>query len=234
MSKYTTGEIAKLCDVSVRTVQYYDSRNLLVPSALSEGGRRLYSDDDVKRLRVICFLRDLGISINDIAALFSDKNPRAVIETLLEQQEAFFKNEASEAARRLEAIEDARRQIDALEAFSVESIGDVAKIMKRKNKLSRLRFFTVLSAIPLGALQWSSIILWITNGIWWLFPIWLTLSIPYAIVVSKSYFKRVAYICPECHEEFTPKLKEAFFAYHTPRMRKLSCKRCGRRCKDLY
>ena len=53
MSKYTTGEIAKLCGVSVRTVQYYDSRNLLVPSELSEGGRRLYNDDDLKRMKII-------------------------------------------------------------------------------------------------------------------------------------------------------------------------------------
>lgn len=45
MSKYTTGELAKLCNVSVRTVQYYDSRNILVPSELSEGGRRLYSEE---------------------------------------------------------------------------------------------------------------------------------------------------------------------------------------------
>ena len=30
MSKYTTGEIAKLCGVSVRTVQYYDSRNIWI------------------------------------------------------------------------------------------------------------------------------------------------------------------------------------------------------------
>ena len=44
MSKYITGEIAKLCGVSVRTVQHYDSRNILVPSELSEG-RRLYSED---------------------------------------------------------------------------------------------------------------------------------------------------------------------------------------------
>ncbi|MFR7719055.1 MAG: MerR family DNA-binding transcriptional regulator [Lachnospiraceae bacterium] len=29
MSKYTTGEIAKLCGVSVRTVQYYDTRGIL-------------------------------------------------------------------------------------------------------------------------------------------------------------------------------------------------------------
>lgn len=50
MSKYTTGEIAKLCGVSVRTVQYYDERGILIPSELSEGGRRLYSEDDYKKL----------------------------------------------------------------------------------------------------------------------------------------------------------------------------------------
>ena len=64
MSKYTTGEVAKLCGVTVRTVQYYDTRGILAPSELSEGGRRLYSDDDLKRMRVICFLRDLGFSID--------------------------------------------------------------------------------------------------------------------------------------------------------------------------
>ena len=53
MSKYTTGEIAKLCGVSVRTVQYYDERGILIPSELSEGGRRLYSEDDYKKLKII-------------------------------------------------------------------------------------------------------------------------------------------------------------------------------------
>lgn len=72
MSKYTTGEIAKLCGVSVRTVQYYDSRNILIPSELSEGGRRLYSEQDLKRMKIICFLRDAGISINSIGELLSE------------------------------------------------------------------------------------------------------------------------------------------------------------------
>ena len=75
MSKYTTGELARLCGVSVRTVQYYDQRNILVPSQLSEGGRRLYSDDDLNRMKIICFLRDMGISINSIAALFQEEHP---------------------------------------------------------------------------------------------------------------------------------------------------------------
>lgn len=37
MSKYTTGEIAKLCGVTVRTVQYYDKRGILNPSCGHKG-----------------------------------------------------------------------------------------------------------------------------------------------------------------------------------------------------
>ena len=66
MSKYTTGEMAELCGVTVRTVQYYDTRGILVPSELSEGGRRLYTEDDLRLLKVICFLREIGLSINTI------------------------------------------------------------------------------------------------------------------------------------------------------------------------
>lgn len=60
MSKYSTGELAKLCNVTVRTVQYYDTRGILIPSELSEGGRRLYSEDDLRRMKIICFLRPQG------------------------------------------------------------------------------------------------------------------------------------------------------------------------------
>ena len=86
MSKYTTGELAKLCGVSVRTVQYYDTRNILVPSELSEGGRRLYTEQDVSRLRIICFLRNAGLPISSISQLLSEENPENVIYLLLEQQ----------------------------------------------------------------------------------------------------------------------------------------------------
>lgn len=68
MSKYTTGELAKLCGVTVRTVQYYDTRDILSPSELSEGGRRLYTDDDLRQLRIICFLRDMGLPIDAIGS----------------------------------------------------------------------------------------------------------------------------------------------------------------------
>ena len=87
---YTTGEVAKLCGVSVRTVQYYDTRNILTPSELSEGGRRLYSEEDVRRMKIICFLRDAGISISSIEGLLAEKEPGKVIHMLIEQQDALL------------------------------------------------------------------------------------------------------------------------------------------------
>ena len=86
MSKYTTGELAKLCGVTVRTVQYYDTRGILIPSELSEGGRRLYTDGDLRRLKIICFLRDMGLPIDAISQLLEEEEPGRVITLLLEQQ----------------------------------------------------------------------------------------------------------------------------------------------------
>ena len=127
MSKYTTGEIAKLCGVSVRTVQYYDTRNILVPSELSEGGRRLYSEEDVKRLKIICFLRDAGISIQNIGELLSEENPREVIAVLIEEQEKLLKEEMRERKVKLELIDGIRRELKNVQQFSVESIGDIVQ-----------------------------------------------------------------------------------------------------------
>ena len=236
MSKYTTGEIAKLCGVSVRTVQYYDSRNILVPSELSEGGRRLYSEDDLKRMRIICFLREAGVPINSIGELFAEEHPEKVISILLDQQEQTLREELEEQQKKLSIVETIRRELKEVKNFSVESIGDIAFVMKNKNKLRKMRWLVVLTGIPVTALQWVSIVLWITHGLWWLFAIWACVAIPWGIVVSINYFKRVAYICPECHEVFRPRFKEVFWAYHTPKMRRLTCPKCGHRglCVEVY
>lgn len=236
MSKYTTGEIAKLCGVSVRTVQYYDSRNILIPSELSEGGRRLYSENDLKRMRIICFLRETGLPINSISELFNEEYPEKIISVLLDQQEQILREEIAEGQKKLSIIETIKRELKEIENVSVESIGDIAHIMKQNNNLAKMRWITVLTGIPVTALQWTSIVLWITHGLWWLFAIWACVAIPWGIIVSIYYYKHVAYICPECHEIFRPRFKEMFWAYHTPKMRRLTCPKCGRKglCVEVY
>lgn len=227
MSKYTTGEIAKLCGVTVRTVQYYDSRNILIPSELSEGGRRIYSDDDLKRMRIICFLREAGVSINGIESLLHDEHPEKVIRLLLEQQEKALREELSEVQKKLNILEDIRQGLKNVEQFSLESIDDIATIMKSKQKLRKIRRTMLLIGIPLLILQLSSIVLWIAAGIWQLFILWAAAMISFGIWGSRYYRRSVAYICPECHKVFKPRFKEVFFANHTPTLRKLTCTCCG-------
>ena len=236
MSKYTTGELAKLCEVSVRTVQYYDDRGILIPSQISEGGRRLYSEEDLKKMRIICFLREAGIPINGISTLFSEENPESIISILLEQQEKELLEDLSATQKKLEIIYGIKNELKVIDNFSVESIGDIANIMKQKKKLSAMRWTAILTGIPVAALQLASIVLWITNGLWWLFIIWMCVATTWGIAISRYYFKHVSYICPECHKTFKPRFREVFWAYHTPRMRRLTCPECGKKalCIEIY
>ena len=227
MSKYTTGELAKLCGVTVRTVQYYDTRGILIPSELSEGGRRLYTDDDLRRLRIICFLRDMGLPIDAIAQLLAEEKPGRVVELLLEQQEQALRQELTRSQSRLEKLEELRRQVKQKSDFSVESIGDIAYLMERRAQLRQVHATMIAAGIPMSLLEVTGIVLWIVTGIWWPFVVYLLLSVPFGIGVSRYYFRRVAYLCPQCHTVFRPALKEAFFARHTPSARKLTCTCCG-------
>ena len=86
MSQFSTGELAKAAEVSVRTVQYYDQRGILTPSEVTEGGRRIYHESDLERLQVICFLRDLDFSIKQIKKLLQEENREQVLELLLTDQ----------------------------------------------------------------------------------------------------------------------------------------------------
>lgn len=236
MSKYTTGEVAKICGVTVRTVQYYASKNLLVPSELTEGGRRLYSDDDLKMMKIICFLREAGLPINSISALLSEDDPQSIISVILEQQEQVLREEVAERQKQLSMIEGIKTEMKEIEAFSVESIGDIANLMKDKIKLKKMRTLLVLTGVPLTLLFWTSVVMWVTMSMWWLVAVSATMLAVYGVIVSNFYFNSVAYICPHCHEVFKPTFKEALLAYHTPKMRRLTCPECNHKglCIEVY
>ena len=236
MSKYTTGEIAKLCGVTVRTVQYYDTRGILIPSELSEGGRRLYSDDDLRLMKIIYFLRELDIPIDSIAQILKEEHPENLISLLIQQQETALADDISEKKEKLEKLRELKSGLKSKETFSFESIGDIAVIMEGKKKLKKMRWTMVLTGLPVSALQCFAIIFWIVRGIWWPFIVWAVVAAVWGIIVSRYYFNHVKYICPECHEVFKPSLKEAFFASHTPTTRKLTCTSCGHKgfCVEVW
>ncbi len=236
MSQYTTGEMAKACGVTVRTVQYYDTRGILTPSVLSEGGRRLYDDGDLQKLKVICFLREIGLSIDVIGQLFKEEHPENVIEVLLEQQEQDLRTERGELDTKLEKLTELQKAVADAKHFTVESIGDIAITVTNKKKLNRMYLMAFLLGLPLVALQIAGVLLWALEGIWWVFVLWAALAIPFAIFFSRYYYRHVAYVCPECHTVFRPTFREMFFASHTPKTRRLTCTSCGHKgfCVEVW
>ena len=227
MSQYTTGELAKQCGITVRTVQFYDQRGILVPSALTEGGRRLYSEDDLKKMRIVCFLRDTGLSLDTIGKLLAEEDPGSVIAVLLEQQEQVLQEEIGERREKLDRLAELRSGLKTVPSFSIESIGDIATVMEGRKKMNAMHRNMILTGIPLSLLQLASLYLWIFRGIWWPFILWFVAAVPYGVLWSRYYYRHVDYICPQCHEVFRPSFKEAFFANHTPKTRKLTCVKCG-------
>lgn len=64
--RYRVGELAHLCDVNPRTIDYYTTAGLLIPIARSQGGHRFYDEDSVRRLRSIKTLQSQGLSLEVI------------------------------------------------------------------------------------------------------------------------------------------------------------------------
>lgn len=65
------GELAKLSNVSVESLRYYQSEGLLVPAHRSKSGYRLYSNDDKLRLSFILHAKKVGFSLAEIKQLLS-------------------------------------------------------------------------------------------------------------------------------------------------------------------
>lgn len=65
------GEVATRVGLSLRTIRHWDEVGLVVPSARSTGGFRLYTEDDVERLQFIKTLKPLDLSLDQIKDLVS-------------------------------------------------------------------------------------------------------------------------------------------------------------------
>ncbi len=236
MSKYTTGELAKLCNVSVRAVQYYDTRGILVPSALSEGGRRLYSEQDLNKLKIICFLRELDLPIDSIKALFAEAHAENVISMLLQEQEKSLRLEIAQKQQQAAKLSDAQKALRIISQVSVESIGDIARMMENKKQLRRLRIRMLIWGFIMDAIEVSTLMLWIFRGIWWPFALGMVPVVALGVYISALYYGHTVYICPQCHSVFKPSLKEALFSRHTPCTRKLTCPHCKHHgfCVETY
>jgi DNA-binding transcriptional MerR regulator len=108
---YRVKELARLANVSVRTLHHYHEIGLLVPSQRSQAGYRKYDERDLLRLQQILIRRELGLPLAEIRRSLDDPEfdqRRA----LLEQREQ-LRARAQQTAEMLRAVEHALCLLDS-------------------------------------------------------------------------------------------------------------------------
>lgn len=63
---YTIKQVTEKCDLTAYTIRYYEKEGLLPFVERDANGNRLFSDQDVEWIALICCLRDTGMSIGEI------------------------------------------------------------------------------------------------------------------------------------------------------------------------
>lgn len=227
-SFYSTGDMAQMCDVSVRTVQYYDEKGLLAPSSTTWGGRRQYTDADVQLLRTIILLKSCGLKLATIRDILGDNASTQVLTQLLRDQKERLGEEVTQKKQALARLERIVSSLEKTGTLPAESVSGIDDIMQTEKSLKRLRIKMLTVGLIVDVIEWGTIIYGIIEKTW-LVPVLaiVFIALPLSAYGVKIYRDGVAYVCPHCNEVFLPPWKEWFFARHTLRTRKQTCTKCG-------
>lgn len=105
---YTSGEFAKKAHVSIRTIRYYDQKNLLKPTAHTKGGARRYTDRDFAKLQQILLLKYLGFSLSDIREMTIGSGDQQLLLDSLQIQKRLAEERLEEMKNVITAIDSTR------------------------------------------------------------------------------------------------------------------------------
>ena len=224
--RYTIGEAAKKLQVSTRTLRFYEEKDLVRPAYTEENGYRFYSEEQIRQIELILFLKELGFSLRQIKMLIQDKHGGQSLDLLLKEQ-------YQENQRKIDKLSKKQRKIEHLQKIKLSRVvlinrSGIKDIMRKENRLSALRrrmcFLGIL--LILGELIGISLL--------YAFKVQMSvavigITVVGAIALAKYYYDHVEYVCPNCGDVFIASFLTFNLAPHTPKFRKLTCPRCGKR-----
>jgi DNA-binding transcriptional MerR regulator len=105
------GELARILDMSQRTIRYYEEIGLLNSIKRIEGGRRIYTEADLRRLKLIKRLKIMGMTLSEMQELEAmwtyEKSNEKVLKRLLE----LLGNHLKRLDERIEDLDILRHEI---------------------------------------------------------------------------------------------------------------------------
>jgi DNA-binding transcriptional MerR regulator len=128
---FRIGEFSQIARVSARLLRYYDSIGLLRPQRIDpDTGYRYYSAGQLQQLNRILALKELGLSLDQVARMLDERVSAAEIRGMLALKKAELEQSLAEEAARLRHIESRLVQIE-----EQGSLGDYDVVLKSASAL---------------------------------------------------------------------------------------------------
>lgn len=218
--KYSTGEIAKICNTTIRTVQFYDEKGLLKPFEITEGGRRLYSEDEVTKLKHICMLKELDFSLDQIKEMLQSNYTKKDIEKILYDNLNDTKKQIEIQNKKANIISEMLTQFDVNLDYN-------ELINKKSKNLLRTRIVFIILWLLIVIINVISVFIYINKENNLLSSISLVITLILVIFTIGFYLSNTLYQCDNCKKQFKPKILNVIFAIHMFNKRKLKCPYCN-------
>ncbi len=120
---FKIGDFSRIARVSCRLLRYYDELGLLKPAQLErDSGYRYYSASQLPRLNRILVLKDLGLSLEDIARVLDSNLSAAELRGMLMVRRSDAQRALADEMERLRHIESRIAQIDTEGELSVDDV----------------------------------------------------------------------------------------------------------------
>lgn len=118
---FSTGELAKLCNISRKTLLFYDKLGLIVPALIDqENGYRYYARRQLTTLGLIITLRNINVPLGDIQNYLKHKSAENY-EELLVQQDSLIEQS-------IYSLMQMRQEL----AYQIQAINSIHKIVLNK------------------------------------------------------------------------------------------------------
>lgn len=162
---YSSGDFARMAQVSVRTIRFYDKQNILKPSYVTPAGARFYTDSDFVKLQQILLLKYLGFSLEEIKGMTIDDADHHYLQSSLTMQKKLIEDKIEQMQLVGQAIDNTvaaleeNHQIDWSQMLHLIHLTGMEKSLKSQyenanNISARIRLHKEFSTNQQGWFPW--------------------------------------------------------------------------------
>lgn len=221
----TSGELAKKCQVSLRTIQFYDQKGIVKPSFVDDNKKRFYDDDAINQMHQVCLYRTLGFSLDEIKRLLQHQD----IETMynkLKEKEQTLRSQQTILQEQYSYLESMMELVQRRE--SVETLEELALITKQRKAFKKQRIVQYIFLISFIVIEFVLFLL--ANDDTFLMLIACFSVLWLLLLLIRYHARHNAYICPQCHTYFELTTWQDFLTLNNGRKgKRLTCPTCGRK-----